>query len=49
MEIIRILVPGVLATSIITFFSYIISNIRYRQFREPELLNIVLSRSDFLD
>ncbi len=46
MEIIKFLVAGVFATSIMTAFSYIISNIRNRQFREPELLNIVLSKSD---
>ncbi|WP_034918962.1 hypothetical protein, partial [Gillisia sp. CAL575] len=47
MEITRLLVAGLVATSLMTAFSYIISNIRNRQFREPELLNIVLSRSDF--
>jgi len=47
MDIARLLVAGAVATSTMTAFSYIISNIRNRQFREPELLNIVLSRSDF--
>ena len=47
MEITKLLVSGVVATSVMTAFSYIISNIRNRQFREPELLNIVLSKSDF--
>ncbi len=46
MEIIKLLVAGLVATSLMTAFSYIISNIKNRQFREPELLNIVLSRSD---
>tara|TARA_R100001369_G_scaffold29172_4_gene52725 strand:- start:215882 stop:216322 length:441 start_codon:yes stop_codon:yes gene_type:complete len=47
MEIIRLIVAGAIATSIMTAFSYILSNLLNKQFREPELLNIVLSRSDF--
>ena len=48
MEIIRLVVAGIVATSVMTAFSYIVANIRNRQFREPELLNIVLSSSDLL-
>lgn len=43
------LVSAVVATSIMTAFSYILSNIRNKQFREPELLNIVLSSSDLFN
>lgn len=46
MDIFRILISGFVATSIMTAFSYILSNIRNQQFREPELLNLVLSQSD---
>tara|TARA_R100000935_G_C2774850_1_gene139158 strand:+ start:10 stop:450 length:441 start_codon:yes stop_codon:yes gene_type:complete len=49
MEIIRLLVSAVVATSIMTAFSYILSKIRNKQFREPELLNIVLSSSDLFN
>lgn len=45
MEIIKLLVIGIVATTCMTLFSYILSNIRNRQFREPELLNILLSKA----
>ncbi len=47
MEITRLIGAGIVATTLMTAFSYILSNLLNRQFREPELLNIVLSRSDF--
>lgn len=47
MEIIKILIAGVVATSLMTAFSYIVSAISNKQFREPELLNIILSKSSF--
>ncbi|WP_010230884.1 hypothetical protein [Gillisia marina] len=47
MEITRIFVSGFVATSAMTAFSYIVSNIRNKQFREPELLNKLLSKSNF--
>lgn len=45
MEVLLIVVSGFIATSLMTLFSYLISNIKGRQFREPELLNILISRS----
>lgn len=47
MEIMRILVSGLVATSLMTAFSYIAANIRNKEFREPELLNQLLSKSSF--
>jgi len=46
METTRIITEGIVATSFMTAFSYIVSNIREKQFREPEILNELLSRSD---
>lgn len=47
MEITRIFLGGLVATSVMTGFSYLLSNLRNKQFREPELLNALLSRSPF--
>ena len=46
MEIMKIFLSGLIATSVMTAFSYILAEIRDKQFREPELLNMLLSRSD---
>ncbi len=45
MEIFKILVAGVVATSLMTIFSYGVSIVRSSQFREPQLLNILINRS----
>lgn len=45
LEIMRIFVSGLVATSFMTAFSYIAANVRNKEFREPELLNQLLSKS----
>lgn len=42
-----ILAAGFAATSLMTAFSYLVANWRKSQFREPELLNILISRASF--
>ena len=41
----EIFLSGIVATSLMTAFSYLVAALRKSQFREPELLNILLSRS----
>ncbi len=43
----RIILTAFFATSLMTVFSYLYSAIRKKQYREPELLNILLSRLNF--
>lgn len=45
MEFKLIFLSGLIATSLMTLFSYLVSNITKHQFREPQLLNILLQRS----
>lgn len=45
MKLLLIFVAAVVATSCMTLFSYILSNIKSSQFREPELLNSLICRS----
>lgn len=46
MDTTRIILEGLFATTMMTVFSYIVANVRGKQFREPELLNELLSRSE---
>lgn len=46
MEFIRIFIEGIVATTVMTTFSYVLANITKKEFREPELLNDLLSRSN---
>lgn len=48
MEIFTILVSGLVATSVMTLFSYVVSNFKSKQFREPELLNSLISRAEII-
>lgn len=45
MNLFEIFLSGIVATSLMTGFSYLVAALRKSQFREPELLNILLSRS----
>ena len=45
MPLYLILLSGFAATSTMTAFSYLVANMKKSQFREPELLNILISRS----
>lgn len=45
MEIFKILVAGIVATSLMSGFSYGVSILLSSQFREPQLLNILINRS----
>ncbi len=45
MHLFLILLSGFAATSLMTAFSYLMANLKKNQFREPELLNILLSRA----
>ena len=49
MTILAILISGFLATTVMTIFSYILSRQKSEQFREPELLNSLILRSDRLN
>lgn len=49
MNLLRIGLAAVCGTTLMTAFSYIVSGIRQKQFREPELLNGLVARADFLD
>lgn len=44
LEIPLILLTSIIATSAMTAFSYLYSNLQKKQFREPELLNILIGR-----
>jgi len=44
MDMTLIIIPALVATSVMTAFSYLYSAIMKREFREPELLNILLMR-----
>ena len=43
-----ILIAGFLGTTVMTLFSYLYSKIRSRQFREPELLNVLINNTHIL-
>lgn len=45
MEFTIIFVSGLIATSLMTLFSYLAANVTSNQFREPQLLNILFQRS----
>jgi hypothetical protein len=45
----RIFLTAFLATTLMTVFSYFYSAIRNKQYREPELLNILLNRLRYSD
>lgn len=44
----KILLAGIAATSLMTLFSYLVSRVTGRQFREPQLLNILIKRSKLI-
>jgi hypothetical protein len=44
MNFLEILLGGIIGTTIMTGFSYYVSRVRKKQFREPELLNELLVR-----
>lgn len=48
MELYKILISGLVATSVMTLFSYLVSHFKSNQFREPELLNSLISRSEII-
>lgn len=48
-SVLQIALGTILGTSIMTLFSYLISNWLNKQFKEPLLLNILLQRSKFVD
>lgn len=41
----QIFLSGIIATSLMTFFSYLMSRFTHSQFREPQLLNELINRS----
>jgi hypothetical protein len=45
MNFLQIVCGGAIGTSVMTIFSYVISQVRGKQFREPELLNELLVRA----
>jgi hypothetical protein len=45
---VRILFDAIIATSLMTMFSYIFSILRKKQFKEPELLNDLLRRINLI-
>ena len=45
MELLQVIIAGVSGTVLMTVFSYFLSRIRTRQFKEPKLLNMILRRS----
>lgn len=49
MEVFTILISGLVATTVMTLFSYVVSNFKAKQFREPELLNSLISRSEIIE
>ncbi|WP_051935726.1 hypothetical protein [Salegentibacter sp. Hel_I_6] len=48
MDILTIFISGVIATTVMTIFSYVVSHFKSKQFREPELLNALISRSEII-
>ncbi|PRX39287.1 hypothetical protein [Salegentibacter salegens] len=48
MDVFSILASGFVATTVMTVFSYLFSNFKAKQFREPELLNTLISRSKMI-
>ncbi|SDS23291.1 hypothetical protein [Gramella sp. MAR_2010_147] len=46
MELFKVVIAGLLGTIFMTSFSYIVSIITSRQFKEPRLLNMILRRSN---
>jgi len=44
----KILVAGIIGTTFMTVFSYLIANKEEEQYREPELLNSLIDRSKYL-
>lgn len=49
MGVYNILISGLVATTEMTLFSYVVSNFKSKQFREPELLNSLISSSEFIE
>lgn len=45
-DILIIILSGGLATAMMTAISYVLANIQSEQFREPELLNSLICRSE---
>ncbi|TRO64388.1 hypothetical protein [Christiangramia sabulilitoris] len=45
MELLKVILAGILGTLLMTAFSYLIPRLRAKQFREPQLLNMILRRS----
>lgn len=43
MDILLIILSGFVATSLMTMFSYIVAEVKKSQFREPQLLNILIT------
>lgn len=44
MSVLKTILAGVAGTTLMTAFSYVVSNVRNKQFREPELLNKLSNR-----
>jgi hypothetical protein len=47
MDVNEIILTAIFATSLMTVFSYVYSAIRHKHYREPELLNTLLSRLSY--
>ncbi|MGA9324511.1 MAG: hypothetical protein WBV11_03565 [Salegentibacter sp.] len=46
MEVIKIILAAITGTSVMTIFSYIMAYIKNDQFKEPQLLNILINNSE---
>ena len=46
MEVIKIVLAAITGTSVMTIFSYIMAYIKNDQFKEPQLLNILINNSE---
>lgn len=44
----KIIIAGIVGTSVMTLYSYLVSKKEKEQFREPELLNALIDRSHYL-
>lgn len=49
MRIVRVGMAAVFGTTLMTAFSYLISGFRGKRFKEPQLLNELIARADFID
>ncbi|MBT8319589.1 MAG: hypothetical protein KJP01_05610 [Gramella sp.] len=45
MELLKVIIAGIVGTLLMTTFSYALSKLKSKQFREPKLLNMILRRS----